>query len=94
MKIMLKPFAMLRESLPLEAKSQELEDGSTVADLLAKLQHKHPALKPVLQCTRVAYRDTYLVADELFPLCSVFLFPPLALWRYVTTTLYEAGEHS
>ena len=42
MKIMLKPFAMLRESLPPEAKNQELEDGSTVADLLAKLQHSHP----------------------------------------------------
>ena len=47
MKIMLKPFAMLRESLPLEAKNQELDAGSTVADLLAKLQNNHPALKPV-----------------------------------------------
>ena len=79
MKIMLKPFAMLRESLPLEAKSQELEDGSTVADLLAKLQHTHPALKPVLQCTRVAHRDTYLVADEVLEEGGEYaLIPPVS----------------
>ncbi len=79
MKIMLKPFAMLRESLPPEAKNQELEAGSTVADLLAKLQHNHPTLKPVLQCTRVAYKDTYLVADEVLEEGGEYaLIPPVS----------------
>jgi molybdopterin converting factor small subunit len=79
MKIMLKPFAMLRESLPSEAKNQELEAGSTVTDLLAKLQHNHPTLKPVLQCTRVAYKDTDLVADEVLEEGGEYaLIPPVS----------------
>ena len=78
MKIMLKPFAMLRESLPPEAKNQELAAGSTVADLLAKLQYKHPTLKPVLQCTRVAYQDTYLAADEVLEEGEYALIPPVS----------------
>ena len=79
MKIMLKPFAMLRESLPLEAKNQELDAGSTVADLLAKLQNNHPALKPVLQCTRVACQDAYLVADEVLEEGGEYaLIPPVS----------------
>jgi molybdopterin converting factor small subunit len=79
MKIMLKPFAMLRESLPSEAKNQELDAGSTIADLLVKLQNNHPALRPVLQCTRVAYHDTYLAADEVLEEGGEYaLIPPVS----------------
>ena len=79
MKIMLKPFAMLRESLPPEAKNQELDAGSTIADLLVKLQNSHPVLRPVLQCTRVAYRDTYLAAGELLEEGGEYaLIPPVS----------------
>ena len=70
---------MLREFLPLEAKNQELDAGSTVADLLAKLQSDHPGLNPVLQCTRVAYQDTYLVADEVLEEGGEYaLIPPVS----------------
>ena len=79
MRIMLKPFAMLRESLPPEAKNQELEAGSTVTDLLAKLQHNHPTLKPVLQCTRVACQNAYLTADEVLKEGREYdLIPPVS----------------
>ena len=79
MKIMLKPFAMLQESLPPEAKNQELDAGSTIADLLVKLQNSHPVLRPVLQCTRVAYRDTYLAADEVLEEGGEYaLIPPVS----------------
>jgi molybdopterin converting factor small subunit len=79
MKIMLKPFAMLRESLPPEAKTQEIEAGSTVADLLAQLQHSHPLLKPILQCTRVACQNAYLTADEVLKEGREYdLIPPVS----------------
>lgn len=79
MKIILRPFALLRESLPAEAQTQELHPGSTVADLLRQLQGQYASLGPVLQCTRVAHQNQYLTADAVLEEGGEYaLIPPVS----------------
>jgi molybdopterin converting factor subunit 1 len=79
MQVSLRFFAGLRDAMGRREMAFELEDGSTVDDLKARLGCDFPALQPIMQTVVCAIDDEYVASDErLRPGVEVAMIPPVS----------------
>src|SRR6266508_864587 len=79
MKVSLQLFASLREAVGRRDLSLEVDDGSRVSDLRARLASDYPSLGPLLKTVVFAIDDEYVSADErLHDGAAVALIPPVS----------------
>ncbi|MCI0342373.1 MAG: molybdopterin converting factor subunit 1 [Planctomycetales bacterium] len=56
-------FAAMRERIGRESETVDVPAGATVAHLLTALAHAHPAVRPLLDRSRVALGDEFVPPD-------------------------------
>jgi len=79
MKVSLQLFASLREAVGRRDLSLEVDDGSRISDLKARLASDYPALRPLLKTVVFAIDDDYVSTDErLHDGAAVALIPPVS----------------
>jgi molybdopterin converting factor subunit 1 len=72
-------FAAAREKAGTDALELDVEDGATVATLLARLGVTHPDLGPVLPACRTAVDEAFAsAATPLTDGCTVAVLPPVS----------------
>ncbi|XXF75916.1 molybdenum cofactor biosynthesis protein MoaE [Myxococcaceae bacterium GXIMD 01537] len=72
-------FAAARERAGVARESLEVPEGARVADVLALLRERHPALGPLLPHLRVAVDQEFAAADAVVPAgAELALIPPVA----------------
>jgi len=72
-------FAQLAESIGKRSIEIEVRDGSTVSDLLAALEKKHPPIAALRGRLAVAIEECYATHDTIIrPGQTVALIPPVS----------------
>lgn len=72
-------FATLRDLAGVRQESLTLQDGASVAELIAEVGRRHPRLNPALESTLVSVnREFAFPEEELHDSDEVALFPPVS----------------
>ena len=83
MKIRIRYFASLRETLGQNEEILTLHEGASVADVRALLLNRHPRLQPIMERSVCAVNHTYVPVDTILHGDDEVVFiPPVGGGRY------------
>jgi molybdopterin synthase catalytic subunit len=93
MRITLRHFALIRETIGQKVEEREIPDGETIGDLFDRLAAEHPRLAPLKRSVMMMANEAYVPADyQLQPGDDVAFIPPVSGGSDDTGRLFKITE--